>query len=37
MLPASRRFDNIADRVFEQLLNGKFLWQKLDITDLAPW
>jgi hypothetical protein len=37
MLPAPGRFDNIADRVFEQLLNGKFLWQKLDITDLAPW
>jgi hypothetical protein len=37
MLPASGRFDNIADRVFEQLLNGKFLWQKLDIPDLAPW
>jgi hypothetical protein len=37
MLAASGGFDNNADRVFEQLLNGKFLWQKLDIPDLAPW
>jgi hypothetical protein len=37
MLAVGRGFDNIADRVFEQLLNGKFLWQKLDISDMRSW
>jgi hypothetical protein len=37
MLAGNVGFDNTANRVFEQLLNGKFLWQKLDIPDLSPW
>jgi len=36
MLTAWGRFDNIVHRVFEQLLNGKFLWQKLDTPDIGP-
>jgi hypothetical protein len=37
MLAGEVGFDNVADRVFEQLLNRKFLGQKLDISDLSPW
>ena len=30
MLALCRLVDNIQDRVFERLLNGKFLWQRMD-------
>jgi len=37
MLTSQSGFDNIAHRVFEQLLNGKFLRQELDISDFDSW
>ena len=30
MLALCRLVDNIQGKVFEQLLNGKFLWQRMD-------
>jgi hypothetical protein len=35
MLAPTRGVDNIRDEVFEQVLNGKFLWQRVDKVPIA--